>query len=136
MKKLFACLVAALATPAANAADLTIEVLGTQARGMVYVALYNQAGSWMKTPLKGQVATAEPGKTIIVLKDLPEGEYALSLFQDLDGDRRMARNMMGMPTEPWGFSKDALGSFGPPSFEDAKIHLPAAGVSTTVNLRS
>jgi uncharacterized protein (DUF2141 family) len=135
MKKLLATLLTTVALPA-TAADLTIEVLGTEAKGTVYVALYDKADTWMKKAAKGHSVTAESGKTVIVIKDLPEGEYALTLFHDLDGDRKMARNAMGMPTEPWGFSKDAMGNFGPPSFDDAKVTLPAAGLTIPVNLRS
>ena len=138
MKKVTAAVLTSLAclsTPAL-AADLTIEVLGTEAKGTVYAALYDKSDTWMKKAVKGQSAVAESGKTIIVFKDLPEGEYALTLFHDLDGDRKMARNAMGMPTEPWGFSKDAMGTFGPPTFDEAKIILPASGLTTSVNLRS
>ena len=29
---------------------------------------------------------------------------ALTLFQDLDSDGKMGKNVLGMPTEPWGAS--------------------------------
>ncbi len=123
------------ASAAAN--DLTIEVQGiSEAKGSVYVALYDKSDTWMKKATKGQGAPAVAGKTIIVIKDLPEGEYALSVFHDVDGDKKMARNAMGMPTEPWGFSKDAMGMFGPPSFDEAKVKVPAGGATTVVTLKS
>lgn len=135
MRMLIASLLA-IAPLSVSAADLTVEVQGTTAQGTVYVALYDKADQWMKKAVKAQGVAAESGKTIVVFKDLPEGEYALTLFQDLDGDRKMARNAMGMPTEPWGFSKDAMGLFGPPSFDEAKVILPTSGLTTTVKLRS
>ncbi|MDX2217996.1 MAG: DUF2141 domain-containing protein [Burkholderiales bacterium] len=121
----------------ALANELTIEIQGiTEAKGSVYVALYDKADTWMKKAVKAQGTVATTGKTVIVFKDLPEGEYAFSAFHDIDGDRKMARNAMGMPTEPWGFSKDAMGMFGPPSFDEAKVKVPAGGTTTVMTLKS
>ncbi len=33
----------------------------------------------------------------------------------------MDRNLIGMPVEPYAFSNDAVGNFGPPTFEQAKF---------------
>jgi uncharacterized protein (DUF2141 family) len=38
-----------------------------------------------------------------------------------------------MPTEPWGFSNDAAGSFGPPKWDQVKFKL-ASDISIDVNL--
>lgn len=122
---------------ATSANELTIEIQGvTEAKGSVYVALYDKADTWMKKAIKAQGTVATTGKTVIVFKDLPEGDYAFSAFHDVDGDKKMARNAMGMPTEPWGFSKDAMGMFGPPSFDEAKVKVPAGGAVTVMTLKS
>lgn len=134
---LAATLAAALATTTSEAADLKVNINGiNEAKGEVFVALYNTADLWMKKPINGQRAAAVKGTTTITFTNLPEGEYALSAFHDEDGDKKMARNAMGMPTEPWGFSKDAMGMYGPPSFDEAKVVVPAAGVSIVINLKS
>ena len=36
-------------------------------------------------------------------------------------------NWMGIPKEPYGFSNDAMGTFGPPSFQQASFKV---GVGT------
>lgn len=124
-------------TGVASANELTIEIQGiADAKGSVYVALYDKADTWMKKAIKAQSVVATAGKTVIVFKDLPEGDYAFSAFHDVDGDKKMARNAMGMPTEPWGFSKDAMGMFGPPSFDEAKVKVPAGGAVTVMTLKS
>jgi uncharacterized protein (DUF2141 family) len=121
----------------AQAADLKIEVAGiNDAKGEVFVALYNNADIWMKKPFKVNKATAVKGTTTLTFADLPEGDYAASVFHDEDGDRKMGRNAIGIPTEPWGFSKDVMGMFGPPSFDEAKVKVPAGGVSIVINLKS
>lgn len=50
-----------------------------------------------------------------VLEDVPTGSWAVAVLHDADADGEMATNWMGRPTEGWGVSNDARGSFGPPS---------------------
>ena len=68
---------------------------------------------------------AKPGQVEVVFKDLAPGSYAVSAYQDLNGNQRLDANMVGMPTEPFGFSRDAKGQFGPPKFDDAVIKVSA-----------
>ena len=42
----------------------------------------------------------------ITLKDLASSSYAVSVFQDLNGDRKLNRNAAGVPTEGYGFSNN------------------------------
>ena len=117
----------------AHAHELRVEVLNTRPQGLVNGALYTEAG-WLKPEamLRGvrEPASAE-GKTVLVYRDLPAGSYALSLFQDDNGNGQLDRNPAGMPTERYGFSRDALGRLGPPAFADARIEL---GADTTVSI--
>lgn len=55
--------------------------------------------------------------------DLPEGDYAVSLFHDENGNKKLDTNFLNIPKEAFGFSNDALGIMGPPSFSNAKIHM-------------
>jgi uncharacterized protein (DUF2141 family) len=66
---------------------------------------------------------------------LPSGDYALSVFHDVNGNGELDTNQVGMPIEPYGFSNDAAGNYGPPSFEQSRVHLPEAGSLVTINLR-
>lgn len=106
------------------AGDLTVEVSGlTQAKGDVQVALFDQQGQWLRKAVTSKKIAAAEGKVQIVFENLANGEYGLSVFHDLNGNGKLDMNMIGIPTEPYGFSNDAAGSFGPPSFTDAKIKL-------------
>ena len=53
--------------------------------------------------------------------ELPAGTYAIGLVVDANGV--MDRNLFKIPKEQYGFSNNARGAFGPPSFEDASIYL-------------
>lgn len=111
----------------AQAGELTVVVSGvTKAEGRVMVALFNDpAGFPRGKVLNGQMVPAKPGQVEVVFKDLAPGSYAVSAYQDLNGNQRLDANMVGMPTEPFGFSRDAKWQFGPPKFDDAAIKVGA-----------
>jgi uncharacterized protein (DUF2141 family) len=74
-------------------------------------------------------------KTItFVIKDLPYGEYAVSVHHDEDGDGEVGSNWLGIPNEGLGASRDAKGNFGPPSFDDAKIKLNKEKMTIEINM--
>jgi len=123
-----------------QAADVTLEVEGLDtsrlAGGALMVAVYTEPASWLRQPQVGRrfsLEAAKDGKLTVVLKDLPEGPLALSLFQDVNANGRLDMNPMGMPIEPYGFSNNASGNFGPPKFEQAVV-TPVAGTSLKVRL--
>jgi uncharacterized protein (DUF2141 family) len=55
------------------------------------------------------------------LPNLEPGRYAVIVLHDQDGNGRLDKNFWGVPTEAYGFSNDAQGFLGPPSFKDAAI---------------
>ena len=52
---------------------------------------------------------------------LTSSAYAVVIIQDLNGNRDLDTNFMGIPKEPYGFSNNPSTTFGPPSFEGAKF---------------
>jgi len=110
----------------AQAASLELTVTGlSRNEGHVLVAVFDQAELWLKgKPLRSARAKVEGGEIKLQLDDLPEGAtLALSVVHDLNDNKRLDMNAIGMPTEPYGFSNNASGNFGPPSFEAAKLVL-------------
>ncbi|MET0520049.1 MAG: DUF2141 domain-containing protein [Burkholderiaceae bacterium] len=120
----------ALAAPA-RAADLILDVRGLgSAQGEVMVAVFGDAESWLRKPVavaRQPAAGQKDGVLSLTLKDLPPGALALSVFHDLNGNGRLDRNLMGIPQEPFAFSNDAVGQFGPPRFEQARFEPNPAG---------
>jgi uncharacterized protein (DUF2141 family) len=54
--------------------------------------------------------------------DVPPGQYVIAAFHDRDGNKKLNASLLGLPSEPYGFSRDARGSLGAPKFEDAIIN--------------
>ncbi|KMO12483.1 DUF2141 domain-containing protein [Methylobacterium indicum] len=122
----------ALAGPV-SAADLAIEVDGVEpGAGRVFVALCT--GSLAEESCRiGQNGPASAPSLRFGFTDVPPGSYAVAAFQDLDGDGRLGRTQLGLPTEPYGFSNGA-GRRGRPDFAAAAFRLAGPGASLRVRL--
>ncbi|MEO0897567.1 MAG: DUF2141 domain-containing protein [Bacteroidota bacterium] len=81
----------------------------------------------------GQVVAAASEQVTLTFDSIPVGEYGIAVYQDIDRNGKLKTNLVGLPTEPIGFSNDAKIFFGPPSFEDAKIEVKK-GEITNVNI--
>ena len=68
---------------------------------------------------------------MFVFDGLAAGDYAVKVFQDSDGDETFDIGMFG-PEEAYGFSNDARGIFGPPSWEASRFHF--AGGDQTIEI--
>ena len=124
----------ALAGAAAQAHDLTVEVLGARSdKGLVAGALYGSAATWMKDSLQGE-RTPAGAKAVLVYRNLQPGSYTLSVFHDENGNGKLDSNIAGIPTERYGFSRDAHGLMGAPSFADAAVEL-RGDTTITIHLR-
>lgn len=113
----------------ARAADMELEVQGvTEDQGQILVSVFAEAKDWLRKPVlvaKAVATERKDGKVLIQLRDLPEGNLALNVTYDVNGNGRLDMNAMGMPTEPYGFSNNAVGMFGPPAFDKAQFTVKA-----------
>lgn len=125
-----------LALTNAKAVDLNVEVSGvTEAKGDVMVALFNKSEGWLrKGVIASNMAPAQVGTVKVSFPNLTEGEYAVSVIHDVNGNKKLDANAIGMPIEPYGFSNDAAGNFGPPTFEQAKFKLGPDSASIKIKL--
>jgi len=110
------------ASVVANAAELAITVKEVRnASGWVLIAVYDSDASFLKLQLaKAELkAHASKGEVKFVVHDLPPGKYAVTAFHDENDNGKLDKNWLGVPTEGYGFSNEAKGSFGPPKFDRA-----------------
>lgn len=49
--------------------------------------------------------------------NLTPGKYAVRYYHDENMNGKMETNLVGKPTEGYGFSNNVIGKFGPPTFE-------------------
>ncbi|MDB5228422.1 MAG: hypothetical protein JWN78_2615 [Bacteroidota bacterium] len=74
------------------------------------------------------------GKLSEKITDLPYGVYAIAIFEDLNSDGKIDKNMLGIPTEPYAFSQNYKPKIHAPSFDDCKFTYNAKENSVKMTL--
>ncbi len=103
-----------------------VEIVVTGVRdttGVIMVALFSGSDTFLKKPTDGKFVRAENGRAVAVFEGQPAGAYAVSIIHDANRNRKLDTNFLGIPREGFGFSNDAMGTFGPPSFEKARFNV-------------
>lgn len=136
MKLIFTA--AALLTGAAAIAadDINLRVVATNVQsdqGKLYVWVYDKKDDWLSDRYRTQkfvtVAGNRDGDKVTVELLLPAGEYALSIYQDVNDDGKLERNFIGLPKEPAGLSNNLRPRFGPPKYKDASFPVTVGTVT-------
>ncbi|MEW6372705.1 MAG: DUF2141 domain-containing protein [Pseudomonadota bacterium] len=113
----------AAAASGASAATVEVRVSGVAGnKGKINVAVCDKE-RFLKQCSHSGSAPAKAGETVVTLKDVPPGAWAVLAYQDENENNELDRNFVGIPSENYGFSRDARGRFGPPGFEDAAIEV-------------
>jgi uncharacterized protein (DUF2141 family) len=68
-------------------------------------------------------------------ENIASGTYALAVIHDENRDGELQTNWMGVPKEGYGFSNDAKGSLGAPSFEAASFSYNGQSLKMTIALQ-
>lgn len=119
--------------PAAPANCATVEVENVRPQqGVLMLAAYGSADTFGKKPLAALRVPAGEAVMRVQFCGLSGTEVALMLFQDLDGDGKMGRNLMGMPTEPWG-SSGTPSMFGP-QWATGKVALDGRPIAVKMSM--
>jgi uncharacterized protein (DUF2141 family) len=106
-----------------SSATLKIVVTDIQVgKGNIVVELYNNDKDFMKRPVKAQTLKASAG-SMDFLFEIPDGIYAVMIYQDLNENKELDRRIIGIPKEPYGLSNNFTPHFGPPKFDDCKFNL-------------
>ena len=126
----------ALLAPCATADQLIVDVVGIERLGgAMMVAVFNSAEGWEDS--QGPIATAKDSvtgaKVRLVFPNLAPGAYAVKLYHDENANGVLDTNMLGVPSEGYGFSNYQR-TLGEPDFEDSLFTLDGeAIVEITLN---
>ena len=118
-----------------------LEITGLKdASGDIYIAVYDSDDDWLgdDTVMRQKVAIAEAldGELVLSELQLPPGEYAFSIFYDVNNNGELDTNFIGIPKEPVAISNNARPRFGPPSYEDAVFTLGSEPVIQQIEIES
>ena len=111
---------------------LKIKIENIEQKGTVYLAIYDNSTSFDQDNKNKNVNKNRWVKSIVEVVnknsftrnvELKKGVYAISLFVDSNNNKIIDKNLLGIPTEQYGFSNNASGFLGSPSYKDASFNL-------------
>jgi uncharacterized protein (DUF2141 family) len=116
-------LVAAGAAAGAQAATIDVHVTKVAGgKGSIRVAVCDRE-RFLKQCAYTASMPAREGENVIAVPGVPKGTWAVLVYQDENGNGELDRNLIGIPKENYGFSRDAASKFGPPGFDEAAIQV-------------
>jgi uncharacterized protein (DUF2141 family) len=104
--------------------SLEVKVSGFPSnKGQAYVALFNSSETFPSygKQLKGKIVEISQLKCKVTFANLNSGSYAIAVYHDVNKNDKLDKNVLGMPTESYGFSNNARATFSAPSYQDAKF---------------
>lgn len=125
------------ATASGQTGVLEVNVSGmTSDEGSVVYAVWSGPEHWLEDHAvrEGSVPVHD-GVGAITLEDLPYGEYAVSVYHDENGNRKLDTGLFSIPKEPIGTSNDAKARFGPPKYDDAAFQLDEPKLTISIPVR-
>lgn len=128
MKALFLIIPFAILSSAmtyAQSCQLKVKITGIEKKeGDLIVAIFNSEEDFLKKDFKSlNEAVNNRDKVEVCFNSIPSGKYSVSVIHDIDRNGKLNSSVFGPPTEPYGFSNNIKGVFGPPSFEDTSFEL-------------
>lgn len=132
--KFFFCFIWFLSSVALRAQGrLEVTVNGIRdVKGSVWVGLFTNEADFPKKAAEGKIVKVTGSSIHVVFENLKTGNYAVSIFHDANANGKLDKNSLGIPKEGFGFGNNAMGTFGPPSFEKAKAVVEKEGVAKQV----
>ena len=136
-KGMLASLVA-LAASTSSAAEVVVRIGGlSEPLGQVGCSLFaGPAGFPKDSSGARQLWQAADAKGVTCrFADVPEGTYAVSIGHDLNSNKRVDANFVGLPTEQWGVSNNARPNLRAPRFDEAMFKVAADAKEVVIDIK-
>jgi uncharacterized protein (DUF2141 family) len=107
--------------------DLSIVIENIHnSNGNIMIALHKQSKDFPNENSAVVLRTltkAKEGSLIYSISNLQKESYAIALYHDENSNLQLDKNIFGIPKEGYGFSNNAKGFMGPPSFKESEFLL-------------
>lgn len=130
---------ASAAVAEAGCPGIHVDILGIRNdRGVVACALFESAdgfpADYLRRATSIVVARVRDTQTRCDFPAVTPGTYALAVVHDENMNGRLDRNRLGIPEEGYGFSNDARGFLGAPSFPAAGFRYDGSRLELSISL--
>jgi len=133
-KLLFLCGLFAVVGNAFADNNITLEINGVIVQGgRIYVAVYSNENDYKNENHFMDFIKEPVNQTITFIVDLPDGEYVVSIFQDINNNGQLDSGLFGIPKEPVGIT-NYNGRGIPGGFQKLKVPVNNNTTRITVNM--
>jgi uncharacterized protein (DUF2141 family) len=126
------------AAPAAETESVTVVVSAlVSTTSPVRLYFYNTREGFLKSGKWAFSKSVMPeGKSQFSLPvELPQGEWAVAITQDMNNNNKIDKNFLGIPTEPYAFSNNVRPTIAAPDFNECKFTVSGPGRVVSIVLK-
>ena len=105
--------------------------------GFIWIGIYDSEQNYLikeKGIIEGYRVN-QLGEMTLNIDSLNFGNYAIALFHDENGNGKLDRNVIGIPSEPYAFSKKEKSKWRVPKFKEIEIDFQNNGQIVTTKLK-
>lgn len=109
--------------------SLTVNITNLKpGKGTVEIGLFNKENGFLKNGQQFlQKKIKAMGNSVqYTFENLPVGNYAIAVYQDENNNRKCDTNLIGIPTEGFGFSNNFRPKLSAPNFNQTKVFVQNA----------
>ena len=120
-----------------SAAEILVNVSGVESgAGEIGCALFKSADGFPMEPSKSrqQWLPASAKGVSCRFDDVADGSYAVSVSLDMNANKKVDTNFLGIPKEPWGVSNNVRPSLRAPTFDEAVFKV-VDGKTVTIDVK-
>ncbi len=110
--------------PSGEKNNLVVKISDIKSmQGNLYVGLFKGPEQFMKfdSAYMGKMVEVKKPDETVTFNDVPEGQYAIAVFQDMNLNGKLDQNELGIPKEGFGFSNNHK---GPPKYDKSVFTVP------------
>lgn len=117
--------------------QIRVTVNGVSSGGILSVELYHDPENFLnkKGRTKRIRIPAEEEQHVVCFDLDKPGTYAVAVYHDVDGNRKLNKKWNMMPAEPFGLSNNPELRLGFPAFSDAAFTTGDLGADITIELQ-
>jgi uncharacterized protein (DUF2141 family) len=117
--------------------EITVTIDGLKnLQGQICLSVFDSSQGFPSNSdraIAGQCLKVTKNTITATFRNLPAGSYAVAVIHDANSDRSLNTNILGIPTEGFGFSRNPQIMTGPPKFGDSAVFV--AGQNTEIAIR-
>lgn len=104
-------------------------------KGVINLGLFDEAGyQGQSDAVDGSFIKVDASSVTVTFEGLKPGQYGVKIFHDVNENGKMDTNPFGLPTEPYAFSNNAKGRFGPAKWEQASFDVAPGETVQTISM--